>query len=694
MPGTRNTEYVLHDARALARTGAALAIFLGAFLLFAVEPLVAKMILPWFGGSAAVWIACLLFFQIALLAGYLYAHLLTNYLAAAQAWRVHISLLAFSLLLLPIGPGDYWKPREAAEPLTDILALLAATIGLPFLLLASTGPLLQAWRSRGDDADDPHAVYRFYALSNVGSLLALLAYPAVFEPFLPTRMQSWIWSLAYLVFTALSAVLAWQSRTLPAAPSEGAQVPNDRPNPFNGVLWFALAAIPSALLLAVTHHMLQNIAAIPLLWVIPLALYLLSFIVSFDSPRWFYRPLWYGILPAAVGTLILSIAAPVLFANYATQLAVYATAFFICCMVCHGELAALKPAPRHLTSYYLKIAGGGAAGGLAIAVLAPALFSHDRDLPFVLLALVALIAVTAWRLRNVAPWIRWNTVALGAGTWAMIFAVLTIPFRATGSDRLFAARNFYGPLQVISTPTNTPKGALIELRNGSIIHGRQFTAGETCEPLSYYARISGIGAAIRGLREDGPLLIGVIGLGAGTIAAYGHRGDVFRFYEINPLVRTVAMEQFHYLRCAEDWSVAMGDARLSLERETPANYDVLAVDAFTSDAIPVHLLTREAFALYWQHLKPDGVLAVHVSNTFVNLAPIVALAAKESGKTARAIFTPADLANGVSESVWVLVSTRAGFFENPALSESTPVGMVGNERVWTDDYSNIWRALK
>ncbi len=694
MPGRRNFASSLQSAEARERANAALAIFLGAFLLFALEPMIAKMILPWFGGSAGVWIACLLFFQVALLAGYFYAHLLTNHVAPAQQWRVHVGLLILSLLLLPIGPGAYWKPHETSEPLPAILALLCATIGVPFLLLASTGPLVQSWRSRRPYADSPLTVYRFYALSNVGSLLAPLAYPVLFEPFLTTRVQSWIWSFGYLIFAGLSGVLAWQSRKLPAVPPETPLGRNERVKPLDSALWFALAAVPSALLLAVTHHMLQNIAAIPLLWVIPLALYLLSFIISFDSPRWFYRPLWYGILPAAVGTLILSIAAPVLFADYTAQLALYAAAFFICCMVCHGELAALKPAPRHLTSYYLTIAGGGAAGGLAVAVLAPALFAYDQDLAFVLLVLAALIALVAWRLPAVASWIRWNTIMLGVGTWALVFAVLAIPLGAPGSERLFAARNFYGPLQVISTPTHTAKGALIELRNGSIVHGKQFTAGGKCEPLSYYARASGIGAAIQGMRGNSPLRIGVIGLGAGTIAAYGKRGDVLRFYEINPLVRKVAMEQFQYLSCAEDWSIAMGDARLSLEREALAQYDVLAVDAFTSDAIPVHLLTREAFALYWRHLKPDGVLAVHVSNTFVNLAPIVALAAAESGKTAQAIFTRADIANGVSESVWVLVSTRAGFFDSPALSEAVPVGMVGSERAWTDDYSNIWRALK
>jgi hypothetical protein len=676
----------------------ALPIFLGAFLLFAVEPLIAKMILPWFGGSAGVWLACLLFFQGALLVGYFYAHLLTRTLSTGHQWRVHIALLGLSLLVLPIIPSEHWKPAGGAVPLLRILALLAATIGPPFVILAATGPLMQTWLARRGNPEESRAVYRLYALSNFASLLALLSYPVLVEPWLTTHVQAWSWSFGYGLFTLCAAFAAWRfgREAVGHAPVDvAAMAPTtwaDR------LFWFALAAAPSILLLAVTNYMLRNIAAIPLLWVAPLSLYLLSFIICFDHPRWYYRPLWYGLLPLAVGAMILTIFKPFLIDSYILQLAIYAASFFVCCMVCHGELAAQKPPARALTGFYLIIGCGGAAGGLAIAAAAPVILNRDHDLTVALVVLVLTVSCVAWQrwpqaLPRWGRWVRWGALLLAPVAWPVLVFILLNPGQPWGVDTILRVRNFYGPLEVTSRRMNAAGDVVMELQNGNIMHGREYTArARKCEPLSYYVRTSGLGVALTEMGKAGPLRIGMVGLGAGTVAGYARPGDMVRFYEINPLVRNIAANVFSYLSCADDHSVALGDARLTLEREAPNQFDVLAVDAFSSDAIPVHLLTTEAFDLYWRHIKPGGVLAVHVSNRFIDLAPIVAAAAARSGKTARLIDDESDDDIGGSSSDWVLVSDNLEFFTRPALQRAEVVEQDG--RLWTDDYSNLWQALK
>ncbi|MHB1206016.1 MAG: spermidine synthase [Rhodospirillaceae bacterium] len=674
----------------------ALPVFLGAFLLFAVEPLIAKMILPWFGGSAAVWLACLLFFQGALLAGYFYAHLLSSRLSAGRQWRVHLVLLGLSLLVLPIIPSESWKPAGGGVPLLQILELLAATIGLPFVLLAATGPLMQTWVARRDDAPAAGAVYRLYALSNLASLLALLSYPILVEPWLPTHIQAWIWSVGYMLFASFAAFAAWRYGRGALAPAEAEEAPP--PSWADRLFWLVLAAAPSILLLAVTNYMLRNIAAIPLLWVVPLSLYLLSFIVCFDHPRWYYRPLWYALLPVALGGIILTIVKPFLIDDYIQQLAIYAAAFFVCCMICHGELASQKPVSRYLTTFYLIIGCGGGAGGLAIAAAAPVIFNRDRDLTVALMVFVIVVGWVAWdrwplNLPRWGRWIRVGALLLAPLSWPGLIYILANPGQPYGVDTVLTARNFYGPLEVTSRRMNAAGDVVLEIQNGNIMHGRQYTAqAKRCEPLSYYVRTSGLGVAIGELAKDGPLRIGMIGLGAGTVAGYARPGDRVRFYEINPLVRTIATNVFSYLACAENAAVALGDARLTLEREAPNNFDVLAVDAFTSDAIPIHLLTAEAFDLYWKHIKPGGVLAVHVSNRFIDLAPIVAAAAARSGKIARLIDDEPDEAIGGSSSDRVLVTDNPEFFARAGLWKAGAVGAAG--RLWTDDYSNLWQALK
>jgi hypothetical protein len=671
-------------------------IFLAALLLFAVEPLIAKMILPWFGGSAAVWMACLLFFQVALLMGYLYAHLLATRIPVLWQGRVHAALLVLSLIFLPIIPAAHWKPMGSDNPLPLILELLAATIGLPFLLLSSTTPLLTAWMARSA-GETPPSLTRLYALSNLGSMLALLSYPVLIEPLVPTRMQALIWSGLFAAFAALGATASWKfSRAARIEPGVSVGAPEAAPSLIDRMTWLLLPMMSSALLLAVTNHILRNIAAIPLLWVLPLALYLLSFVIAFDSPRWYVRPFWYFWFALFAGSMIYVMVGLFLLSDFLAQLAYFATGFFVCAMVAHGELAALKPAPRHLSAYYLTIAAGGALGGLFIAVLAPILFRGDIDLAVILPLTVLLVIGVVFRRYPLTPASPLSSLgpalglALALIVWMLDTGRLAQKERDDFASAVFVERNFYGALRVEDL------GGIRQLQNGNVIHGREFLDPERLgEPTSYYGRDSGLGLALSEVGKDGPIKVGVIGLGAGTIAAYGRPGDSYVFYEINPAVPDIAARWFHFLGSSgADKRIVPGDARLSLERESPQNFDLLAVDAFTSDSIPVHLLTREAFAQYRRHLKPNGVLAVHVSNLYIDLGPVVARAAQADGLSVRMIASPEDDKKAVDLSDWVLVTKNPAFFSRPAFKSAAPVAIPDSVRLWTDDYSNLWRSLR
>lgn len=668
-------------------------IFLAALLLFEVEPLIAKAILPWFGGSAAVWMACLLFFQAALLAGYLYAHLLARYCSPVWQTRLHIGLLIVSLSFLPILPSAGWKPAGSEDPLLLILGLLAGTVGLPFLLLSSATPLVTAWKLRAPQSGPSYSLYRLYALSNLGSMLALLSYPVLIEPLIPLRLQGVIWSSLYAGFALLSIITAWYYRH-PAAdlPAAQAEQEDARPSIVDRLFWFFLPLAASALLLAVTNHILRNIAAIPLLWVAPLALYLLSFVICFDSPRWYVRAIWYPLFALMAGAMIYVMVGVFLIQHFGGLLAFYAVGLYVCCIVCHGELAALKPSPRYLTSYYLCIAAGGACGGIFVAAIAPSFFNSDIDLALILPATALLVLRAAWRRLPRASDSVWAMLALAVLLvgWVVDTGRMARKVKVDIQDAKFLERNFYGALRVIDG------GPIRLLRNGNIIHGREFLSPQRAtEATSYYSPKSGLGLAVAQLQARGPIHVGIVGLGIGTIAAYGRTGDAYRFYEINPAVPDIARHYFRYLElCKAAWRIVMGDARLSLEREPPQKFDLLAVDAFTSDSIPMHLLTRESFALYWRHLKPDGVLAVHISNLYIDLGPVVAAAALADGKMARAVENPEDLKNGVDMSNWILITADKRFFDSPALKGARPIAVPASFRAWTDDYSNLWRSLR
>jgi len=694
-----------NDRRGRAFVFYALAIFLSAFLLFQVQPLIAKIILPWFGGGAAVWIVCLLFFQVVLLLGYLYAHALAQWVSPRARRQVHMAVVLFSFLVLPIVPKTSWMPSGSEAPVRQILLILAATIGLPYFLLSSTSPLLQAWYARTHSGVTP---YRLYALSNAGSLLALLTYPVLIEPFISVSHQAVGWSAAYACVAILSAAIhsVAHGRALKLA-DEVSPPPERRTQ----ILWFALAACGSALLLAITNQITQNVASAPFLWVVPLSLYLLSFILCFDARGWYRRGPFLRMLGVLLGGMAYSLLPSFSSLPIKVLIPLFCAGLFVCCMFCHGELARLKPDPAHLTRFYLLISLGGAIGAVFVALVAPRIYSGYYELHVALGACgVLVLAVHARDPQSEFRRTRWQPswLLLIALVGALVAGLFTA-VREEQAEFSVTVRNFYGVLRITggeatdAVSTDEPAGPLDEnaryrrLMNGTIDHGLQFFAYSRRRwPTSYYGPNSGIGVLLGSARETGASRVGAIGLGVGTIAAYGQPGDRITFYEINPLDVQLAGTEFTYLResrAAID--IVMGDARLSLERQPAQNFDVLAVDAFSGDSIPIHLLTRQAFELYFRHLKPKGVLAVHISNKFLDLEPVVASAATALGKEAVLINNPDNHSKGVYAATWILLGDRAGFQEQQQIEKAGTILAPGNRKyLWTDDYSSLLRVLK
>jgi SAM-dependent methyltransferase len=670
-------------------------IFLSAFLLFQVQPIIAKMILPWFGGSAAVWTTCMLFFQVLLVGGYLYAHLTTRLLSGRAQGLLHAALLVAAVATLPIIPDASWKPAGDADPSTSILLLLAFAVGLPYFVLSTTGPLVQVWYSRARHGAMP---YRLYALSNVGSMLALLSYPIAVEPWLATRTQAWTWSMAFVVFAVACGVLAWRSRggAWEAAP---AGAPPQLAPPRWGLyaLWIALPAAASVLLLAFTSHVTQNVAPIPFMWIAPLALYLLSFILTFDGRGWYIRSLFVPLLVAGVAGVVATLHSEFRHGSLALMLPVQLGTLFVACMVCHGELVRLKPHPRHLTGFYLAIALGGALGGVFVGLVAPHAFPDLWELPIGLVVTLLLMAVVLAADRAAFPTARvWRTAVVGVAlSTGLVASSLLWIYRDIAGGAQVMTRNFYAAMRVWQSGEGEEASKV--LTHGSITHGKQFLApGRRNQVTTYYGPTSGVGRAIEVKRRAGPLRVGVIGLGTGTLAAYGRAGDTFRLYEINPQVIDLAMKHFTYLTdTAAKVETALGDARLSLEREPPQNFDVLVVDAFSSDAIPVHLLTAEAFKVYFRHLKPGGILAVHISNRYLDLKPVLRQAAAKFDRHARLVDEDSDDERVTYGSTWVLISDDAAVFEGPPLDGAAePLASDRSVRLWTDDYSDLIGILK
>lgn len=668
-----------------------LTIFLGAFLLFQVQPIVGKMILPWFGGSASVWTTCMLFFQVLLLAGYLYSHWIVTYLSHRKQTMVHICLLLLSLCLLPLSLNETFRPTGVEDPTVRILLLLTFTVGLPYFVLSTTGPLVQAWFAR----ERPDAIpYRLFALSNLGSLVALLSYPVAVEPLMPTRWQAWLWSLLFLAFIVSFGFLAWRGGRLSAAPLRSGP-PKTRLSVSTRVVWIALAACPSMLLLAITSYLTENIAPVPLLWVIPLALYLLSFVICFGQRKIYdrrvFRPLLLLSLFALAGLQFLGGHIPVL-----VNLSIHLAALFVVCMVCHGELAMKQPHPDHLTSYYLLLATGGAMGGLFIGALAPYWFNDKYELSIGLI----LTAFVVWSLatseekhvQHRSKVLAWSFVGLLIVSLAAIR--MTLHWAEHQSAEL-VVRNFYGRLKVARSGAG--EEATRVLKHGGIIHGQQFTTPKRQrEPTAYYVGESGVARALLALQNGTPMNVGLVGLGVGTLLTYGRPGDYFRIYEIDPLVVDVARSHFSNLaQTAARSDVILGDARLSLEKEKSQQFDLLIVDAFSGDAVPIHLLTREAFLNYLKHLKPGGVLAVHVSNMYLNLDQVVKGAADSIGYRASLVMPKKSPDRRVVESQWVLMSADSSFFDKAEIKDvAKQIALDPGVEVWRDDYSSLLSVLK
>ena len=677
LPGTQTLdperEWTAFQRRESRGAVTAIAVFWSAVLLLLVQPILTKAILPWFGGTAGVWTSSMLFYQCMLLGGYFYAHLLSTRFSLKRQAQIHLALLLLSALLLPLRPSDGWKPDGVADPLPQILGLLFSTVGLPYFLLSATSPLVQSWYARLHDGRTP---YRLFSVSNLGSLAALLSYPVAIEPFLPTHLQLRGWSIGYAVF-----LLAISGLCLRAMRSTAPLDAQSRSWPQHAWLWFSLAAAPSVLWLALANHLSQDIAAVPFLWILPLSIYLLSFILCFDSDRWYQPRIYRWLLPPCVIGLLFGVGLQQ-FLPFTGFLALYAFELFIICMFCHGELARRKPEPSGLTAFYLSMSAGGAFGGVFVGLIAPRIFNIYLELPLAGLAVIVLSLGTLYSLS------RSRVLRVGGTAAAAVVASFLVDGDAM--DQQHNLRNFYGTLQV--RQFGTLDDSKRTLNNGAIQHGAQFLMGERRhEPTTYYARNSGAGLTIEALRHPG-MRVGVVGLGVGTLAAYAQKGDYYRFYEINPLVVHLAKADFGYLQDSPSMpDIALGDARLSLEREEPENFDVLLIDAFSGDSIPIHLLTLQAIDLYFRHLQPNGALAVHITNKHLDLEPVLRYSAAARGLFGFLIHNPRAEDKGITNADWVILT------RNPQLLERLrpfALPLKPKYQQWTDDYSNLVRLLR
>ncbi|MBK8039302.1 MAG: fused MFS/spermidine synthase [Verrucomicrobiaceae bacterium] len=688
---------------------------LSAFLLFQVQPVISKFILPWFGGSPGVWTTCMLFFQILLFLGYTYAHALGKLPRKVQA-LLHASLLLAALYFLPIIPLESWKPIGSEDPSGRILLLLLASVGLPYFVLSSTSPLVQVWFTRGAAGANP---WRLYALSNIGSLAALLTFPFFFEPRWDVEWLAKAWSVVFVLCAALCLGVVWYDHQT-AAPAQEAQspaIPEDGASPglLRRLMWVVLPALASVILLATTNHVCQDVAVVPFMWVVPLSLYLLTFIICFEHERWYARipSLW--ALPALPLFFVCGTWDQLekqtwwpddldLMPNFLFELGWAFGAMFFGCMICHGELTRLKPNPRYLTSFYLHMSAGGALGGLFVSLAAPQLFKTHAEWPGSLIAAFVLacvvLLVCAWRLRSRAlRSVSFALTGLLGASGALFMGQLGYKFE----DRLERVRNFYGTLAVTEWSPEDPAYHQRELSNGGIIHGQQNLALQyRSDPTSYYGHDTGIGLALDSLKNANGARVGVVGMGAGTVACYGKSGHTYRFYDINPDVPRLAQKYFTYLPDLEKrgakLEIVVSDARLALERElsTPQNFDVLLLDAFSGDSVPAHLLTREAFDIYKKHMKPDGIIAVHCTNSYLRLVPLIEKTAAEVGYQTIRITTESD--GGDHDSTdYVLLTNNATF-----LAATTPVPPDEEEleleakitpRVWTDRHHDLFQIL-
>jgi SAM-dependent methyltransferase len=687
-------------------------IFVSAFLLFQVQPLIGKYILPWFGGTNSVWTACMMFFQIVLLLGYIYSHLLIRFLRPSRQCAVHVSLIIIALFFLPVAPSASWKPLGTEDPLIRILLMLFASVGFPYFIVSTTGPLLQAWFSRKFQGESP---YPLYALSNIGSLLALVTYPFFIEHLLTRYQQAVVWSAGFCLFAALCVFSAWKYGLLrkdvtgkessPASLKPEENIPAERI-----ALWFVLPMMSCILLLAVTSQLCIDVASVPFLWIVPLTIYLLSFIVCFSNLKVYSRWIYLIVFNILVGLLLYVMRANI---SLIEQILIYSGLLFVSCMILHGELYRIKPLPGSLTLYYLMISAGGAAGGIFAGIIAVRIYPVYLELFTGIVGCYIFLFISLYM--DKSDWIHrapyrpvWIVLLMG-----FCFTLYNIQGRITDnlSGYLLIKRNFYGVMRVWDNKAGNPKERRLFMYHGAIVHGFQYTdESRRREPASYFTKTSGAGLTELHYPKQRNRRVGVIGLGTGTLAAYGQEGDYYKFYEINPDVIKAATSVFTYVadspaRC----DIAPGDARLVLEREKGQNFDMLFMDAFSSDSIPVHLLTREAFAVYLKHLAPEGVIVVNASNRYVNIVPVVSGLADFYKLKLLEVNSREDEKTGALSATYLLATRNEDFINKiKSVAAEFPEDKKAKKRMveisevfkkpgypfWTDDFSNLFQILK
>ncbi len=718
------------------------AIFLSAFLLFQVQPIIARYILPWYGGSPAVWTTCMLFFQLGLLGGYGYAHWLATTFRKTpklQLW-IHLGVILLALVFLPITPNEAHRPHGggATSDVWGIVKLLAMSVGLPYIAISASGPLLQHWFSGVCPGKSP---YRLYAVSNLGSLLGLLSYPFLFEPTLGLKHQTWWWSGGFLLYGALALVCAWKyTQTKPemlATSRSESEDSSEKVGLTRQVLWVVFSACGSAGMLAITNQMCQDVSVVPFLWVLPLGLYLITFIICFDREAWYHRMIWIPLAALGIAALVVLLNQQIMedddnpnfFWQFILgirrlvsgdpnvsltdemhlywQIFFYLFALFTFCMVCHGEMVRLKPASRYLTSFYLLISLGGAIGGAFVSLIAPKVFNGYWELHFILLLVVLLVgllvSLQAFK-RYPSPILGGLGLVLTVQAFVLLSIGLYHQWIDTKTGATTSLRSFHGVIHVYESYPGT-NDQYVAMYHGRITHGRQYQDESLRNaPTTYYGYDSGVGVLLDSIAQRqpgtrGPIKIGVIGLGSGSLSVHAQAGDQIDFYEINPQVEFLARTHFSYLAdCKGTANVHLGDARTTLEHELhegkPRDLDVLFVDAFSGDSIPVHLLTAEAFEIYFKHIKEDGSLVVHITNLHIDLGDPVRQLAKKFDREALLVIDNPD-ESYLYYSEWVIITKNKDIIARLKAGDNIDpwTRPEPKEIHWTDDYSNLFQVI-
>lgn len=740
-----------------------LAIFLGAFLLFLIQPMMGRFVLPWFGGSAGIWTVCLLFFQTVLFGGYAYAHALSRWLPVKRQVALHLGLLLGALIWLPPMPEAPLASAAAAQPVASLLKLLITTIGPLFLLLSATSPLIQGWFFAAAKDRSP---YRLYVLSNLGSLAALLGYPLLIEPYLTRSAQAWFWAIGFGGFVAVSI---WSGKrtvggllTASAPPASPAAAPTP-PRRLDRLQWLGWAAIATGLLAATTARLSADVPPVPFLWIGPITLYLLSFVVTFSRRSWYRPTLFAGVmmLMVAVALDLQTFGTEMRFSQFVTS---HLVALFVGFIICHGELYRRRPQPEHLTSFYLTLSAGGALGTLWVAIISPLLLAVDVDLSLFWSALICAVAAKGFWRRDlslvlalwtgqwvaliVTPALRpieemgrleqvtgvlrheWMTVVVASiavialvrfyrnrarAPWrpTVTIAVWALPLITAGfyvKSSLHTApgtvanyRSFYGAINVVDYTFDDPRSNQRIMAHGTTNHGLQLTHPDyRGVATSYYTRASGVGRAFVRSNQSYGRRIGIVGLGVGTLAAYGMTGDTFRFYEIDPQVIAAAEAHFDFIQNSPaEIEIRLGDGRLLLEQDS-ANpnappYNILVIDAFSGDSVPIHLLTTEAFAIYLKRLAPDGVLAINISNRTLDLRRAVEGSARQHGLfLAHLIDHPGDDEAWHFGTEWLLLSPSREALDVPVITKWTGIASPDSLRgePMSDEFASLLPLLR